>query len=166
MRRLGEEVGEHRQLDAGLAERRQHLLDVAEEQPVGADDEHALALEREAVGVEQVGGPVQGDDRLAGAGAALHDEDAGQLGADDLVLLALDGGDDVGEAAGAAGLEGGDEGAVAGDAPVRSSRRRRRAPMAAAASPKSSSSMPSSVRPRVAKWRRRARPMGSRPVAR
>ncbi len=117
-RRLGEQVGEHGQLDAGLAEGRQHLLDVAEEEPVGADDEHALALEREPVGVEEVGGAVQGDDGLAGARPALHDEDAGQLGPDDLVLLALDGGDDVGEAAGAAGLEGGDERAVAGDAPL------------------------------------------------
>ena len=77
---VGDEVGEHRQLDAGLAERRQHLLDVAEEQPVGPDDEHALALEREAVRVEQVGGAVQRDDGLAGARTALHDEHAGQLG--------------------------------------------------------------------------------------
>ena len=77
-RRRVDQVGEHRQLDAGLAERRQHLLDVAEEQPVGPDDEDALALEREPVGVEEVGGPVQGHDRLAGAGAALHHEHAGQ----------------------------------------------------------------------------------------
>ena len=103
---VGEQVGQHGQLDAGLAEGRQHLLDVAEEEAVGADDEHALALEREPVGVEEVGGPVEGDDGLAGAGPALHDEDAGQLGADDLVLLALDGGDDVGEATGAAWSRG------------------------------------------------------------
>src|SRR5690606_10625659 len=75
----------------------------------------ALALEREAVRVEQVGGPVEGDDRLAGAGAALHHEDARQLGADDLVLLRLDRADDVAELAGASGLEGGDERPVAGD---------------------------------------------------
>ena len=110
-----EEVGEHRQLDAGLAEARQHLLDVAEEQPVGADDEHALALEREAVRVEEVGGAVERDDGLAGAGAALHDEHAGQLGADDLVLLALDRGDDVGQPPGAGLLEGGDQRAAAAD---------------------------------------------------
>ena len=75
-----EEVGEHGQLDAGLAERRQHLLDVAEEQPVRADDEHALALEREPVRVEEVRGAVQRDDGLAGAGAALHDQHARELG--------------------------------------------------------------------------------------
>ena len=65
-----------RQHHAGLAERGEHLLDVAEEQPVGAEDEHALALEREAVRVEQVGRPVQGDDGLAGAGATADDHDA------------------------------------------------------------------------------------------
>ena len=110
-----EEVGEHRQLHAGLAEAREHLLDVAEEQPVGADHEHALALEREPVRVEEVGGAVERDDGLAGAGPALHDEHPGQLGADDLVLLALDRGDDVGEAAGASLLERGDERAPAAD---------------------------------------------------
>ena len=41
-----------------------------------------------------------------------------------------------------------------------------RQPRSRACSPKSSSSMPSSWRPRVAKWRRRARPMVWRPVAR
>ena len=103
--RSRQQVGQHDQLDAGLAERRQHLLDVAEEQPVRADDEHALALEREPVRVEQVGGAVQRHDGLAGARAALHDQDPGQLGPDDLVLLALDGGDDVAEPAGAGRLE-------------------------------------------------------------
>ena len=113
-----DEVGEHRELDAGLAERRQHLLDVGEEQPVGPDDQHALVLEREPVRVEEVGGPVQRHDGLAGAGAALHDEHAGQRGPDDLVLLALDGGDDVAQPAGAGGLERRDQRAVAADAVV------------------------------------------------
>ena len=135
-----DEVGQHGQLDAGLAERRQDLLDVAEEQPVGPDHQHALALEREAVRVEQVGGAVQGHDGLAGAGPALHDEHAGQRRPDDLVLLALDGGDDVAQPAGAGRLEGGDERAVA-------LRARRPRPGRSACSPNSSSSMPSSWRP-------------------
>ena len=113
-----EEVGQHRQLHPGLAEAGQHLLDVAEEQAVGADDEHALALEREAVRVEQVGGAVQRHDGLAGARTPLHDEHAGQVGPDDLVLLALDRGDDVGEAPGADLLERGDQGALAPDLPA------------------------------------------------
>ena len=74
---VGHEVGEHDLLDAGLAERRQHPLDVAEEHPVGADDEHALVLEREPVRVEEVRRAMQRHHGLAGAGPALHDEHAG-----------------------------------------------------------------------------------------
>ena len=48
---------------------------------------------------------MEGDDRLAGAGAALHDEHPGLRGPDDLVLLRLDGGDDVAQRAGAPALE-------------------------------------------------------------
>ena len=55
----------------------QHALDVAQEDPVRADDEHALVFEREAERVEEIGGPVEGDHGLARAGPALHDEHAG-----------------------------------------------------------------------------------------
>ena len=65
--RFGHEVGEDRELDTGLAERRQHLFDVAEEQPVGPDDEHALAFERKAMGVEQVRGAMERHHGLTGA---------------------------------------------------------------------------------------------------
>jgi hypothetical protein len=162
-----DEVGEHRQLDPGLAERGQHLLDVAEEEPVGADHEHALALEREPVGVEQVGGPVQRHHRLAGAGAALDDEHPGQRGPDDLVLLALDGGDDVAEAPGA-GLS-----SAAMSAP-RARRRELAAPVRPRRAEGSAARLAEQlvldaeqVRPRVAKWRRRTEPQrGCGPVAR
>ena len=83
------------QRHAALAQGRQDMFDVAQEQRVGPDDEHALALERETVGVEQIGGPVQRHRRLARPGAALHDEHPGEVGPDDLVLLPLDGRDDV-----------------------------------------------------------------------
>ena len=56
---------------------------------------------------------MQGDDRLAGSGATLHDEHTSLWRADDLVLLALDRGDDVAERAGSAALERSDQGAVA-----------------------------------------------------
>ena len=59
-------------------ERGQHLLDVAQEERVGADHQHSLALEREPVGVEEVGGAVQGHRRLARARTALDDQDAAQ----------------------------------------------------------------------------------------
>ena len=55
---------------------------------------------------------------LAGARAALHHQDAGLRAADDLVLLGLDGGDDVAELAGAAAFERGQQGAVAAQAVV------------------------------------------------
>ena len=56
---------------------------------------------------------MQRHDGLAGAGAALDHQHAGQRRPDDLVLLALDGGDDVAHAPGAGRLERGDERAVA-----------------------------------------------------
>ena len=49
----------------GLAERRQHPLDVAHEHAARADDEHAARLVPPPVGVEQVRRPVQRHDRLA-----------------------------------------------------------------------------------------------------
>ena len=108
-----EQVAEHGDLDAGFAERRQHLLDVGEEEPVGTDDQHTLTLEREAMRVEEIGGTVQRNDRLAGAGAALHEQHARHRGTDDLVLLALDGGDDVAESTGAARFDGRDQRSLA-----------------------------------------------------
>ena len=86
--------------------RGQHLLDVAQERLVRADEQHAAAGDALAVRVEQEGGAVQRDRGLAGARAALDDEHAGQRGADDAVLLGLDGGDDVAHAAGAVRVEG------------------------------------------------------------
>jgi len=107
--------GEH---DAGLAERGQHLADVAQERGVRADDEHAALLQLAAVGVEQVGGAVQRDGGLAGAGATLHDHHALLRGADDPVLLTLDGLHDVGHPAGAAGVQRGQQRRLAGEALV------------------------------------------------
>ena len=116
---VAEQVGQHRHLHTRLTERRENLLDVAEEQAVGPDHEDALAVEREPVGVEEVGSAVEGDDGLAGSRAALHDEHTGQRCADDLVLLGLDRADDVGEPAGAVLLERGDERTLAAELPAR-----------------------------------------------
>ena len=154
-----DEVGQHDQLDTGLAERRQHLLDVGEEQPVGADDQHALVGEREAVRVEEVGRPVQGHDGLAGAGAALDDDHAGQRGADDLVLLGLDGGDDVGEATAARRLQRRDQRALPIDAGAL-------AEVDGVLAEQLVLDAEQLASPVSAKCRRRARSIGSRPVAR
>ena len=100
----GEQLGDRAEHHVGLAQGRQDLADVAEEGGVRADDQHAAALERAAVGVEQVRRAVQRRDRLAGARAALHDQHALQGGADDPVLLGLDGSHHVAHPAGAAAV--------------------------------------------------------------
>ena len=89
-----DDLAERAQRDGGLAERGQHPLDVAHEDPAGADDQHAAALVAAAVGVEQERRAVQRDDRLAGAGAAGDRDDALAGRADRLVLLGLDRGHD------------------------------------------------------------------------
>ncbi len=91
--------------DLQLAQGRQDLLDVVQEGTVRPDDERARAGEPLAVGVQQVRDPVQADRRLAGAGAALYADGAGQPRADDLVLLGLDRRDDVAHGADARPLD-------------------------------------------------------------
>ena len=76
--------------------------------------QHAAAAQPLAVGVEQVRRPVQRDRGLAGARPALHDQRAGQVAADHLVLLGLDGRDDVAHPAGAVRADRGQQGALAG----------------------------------------------------
>ena len=98
-----------RQAHFVLAQRRQDLVDVAQEDRARTDEQHALRREALAVRVEEVGGAVQRDGGLAGAGTARDDEDPGDVGADGFVLLGLDGGDDVAHAAGAFLVEGGEQ---------------------------------------------------------
>ena len=112
------QTGHGRQGDPGLAQGGQDLLDVAEEERVGPDHQDTLALEGEPVGVEEVGGPVQSHRRLAGARPTLHHQHAGQRGPDDLVLLPLNGGDDVGHPARPGPVEGGQQGGGAADGQV------------------------------------------------
>ncbi len=107
-----EELAGRGEQHTGLTERGQHLADVAEERRVGPDDQHRAPGQLLAVGVEQIRGAVQGDDGLAGAGAALHDEDAAVRGADDPVLVGLDGLHDVVHPAGARGIQRGQQNGV------------------------------------------------------
>ena len=67
------------------------------------------AVEPLAEGVEQPGGAVQPDRRLAGARGPLHADADGDVAADDLVLLRLDRRDDVAHRAGARPLDLGGE---------------------------------------------------------
>ncbi len=115
-----EELRHRAEHHVGLPEGGQHLADVAEEGGVRADDQDAASLQRLAVRVQQVGGPVQRRDRLAGARAALHHHHAGDGGANHPVLFGLNGGDHIAHPAGAAGGNAGDQHRLARQAfPVR-----------------------------------------------
>ncbi len=106
------QFGAGRENGLALAERGQHMRNVVQEAGVGPQHQHApLGGLRE--GVEHIGGAVQRDHRLPGAGTALDHGDAAVLGADDRVLLGLEGGHRGAHPAGAAGLERGRERAVA-----------------------------------------------------
>ena len=110
---LGLEPTDRRELDVLLAERRQHLLDVAQEHGTRPDQQHALGGEAAAVRVEQVRGTVQRDRGLARARSSADHEDAGKVGPDRLVLLGLDRRDDVAHAPGAVAFERAEERAFA-----------------------------------------------------
>ena len=73
-----------------------------QERRAGANNQHAGTFQRAPVRVQQVGGAMERHGRLAGAGAALHHHGAIHVGADDAVLLGLNGGHDIGHLAGAA----------------------------------------------------------------
>ena len=109
----GHQVGGRGQVDGVLAQGGQDLLDVAQEDAAGADEQHPRPLQGEAERVEQVGGPVEGDRGLARPRAALDDHDPGQGRAHDLVLLPLDGGHDVGHPSRPRPLQGGQQGPLA-----------------------------------------------------
>lgn len=108
-----EQLGLGGQHDAGLTERGQHLADVAQEGRVGAHDQDRALGQHLPVLVQQERGPVQRDRGLSGAGPALDDEDPTVRGADDAVLLGLDGPHDVAHAAGAGGAQRGEQHGVA-----------------------------------------------------
>lgn len=104
-----EELGLGGEHDAGLAERGQHLADVAQEGRVGADDQDRALGEQLTVLVQQERRPVQRDRRLSGTGTTLDDEDATVRSADDAVLLGLDGPHDVAHASGTGGAQRGEQ---------------------------------------------------------
>ena len=107
---FGHQPGHGGQADPGLPERREYLLDVAQEERVGPDHQDSLSLQRKAVGVEQVGRPVQGHGRLPGTGPTLDHQDPRERGTDDLILFALNRADDVAHVPGAGLAEGREQG--------------------------------------------------------
>ncbi len=86
--------------DGALAERRQHVGDVVEECSVRTDHEDAVARQPSAVLEQEKRCSVERHGRLAGARAALDDQDLVDVGSDHDVLLALDRRDDLAHLAG------------------------------------------------------------------
>ena len=72
--RLGRNIADCRLHDSLFAQRGQDLCDVAQEGPTRAEDEHAVTTELRVV-VQQEGGPVEPDRRLARARATLHGQE-------------------------------------------------------------------------------------------
>ncbi len=107
------EVSHRHRYDAGFTQGRKNLLNVAQEQTRRPHQEDTRAFQALAVRIQQVGDAVQCDRSLAGAWAALDDQEAFVGGADDAVLLRLDGGDDVAHAAVARLAQGMHESALA-----------------------------------------------------
>ncbi len=70
------------------------------------------------MGVEEVCRPVEGHRGFAGARAPLHHQHPGQRGSDDLVLLTLDGRDDVGHPARSGPVQSGQQGRRSPDGEV------------------------------------------------
>ena len=93
---LGDEVPQRADLHALLAEAGQDVGHVRKVGLVRTDEQHAAAAVTEAgVGVEEVGGAVQRDDGLARTRTTVDDERAAGSGADDRVLVGLDGAEHV-----------------------------------------------------------------------
>lgn len=94
-----------------LAQRGQHAFGVRDQERGRRYDEDAARVTPPVL-VEEVRGAVQGDGRLAGAGAAGDLGDRGGGGADHQVLFGLDGGDDVPHGVAAGLAERSHQGAV------------------------------------------------------
>ena len=107
------QAGRRRELHVVLTERRQHLVDVPQEDRARPDEEDPLGRELPSVRVEQVRGAVERDRGLPGTRAAGDDQHPGERRPDGLVLLALDRGDDVAHPPGAGPFERSEQRALA-----------------------------------------------------
>ena len=108
-RNRGHQLGDGGLGDVEFAEGGQNVPDVGEEGEVRSDDDHAAPGHLLLVRVQQVGDAVQPDGRLPGARRALHAHGLAGVAAHDVVLVGLDGGDDVAHRPGSRPLDFRDE---------------------------------------------------------
>jgi hypothetical protein len=110
LRPFGDEVAEGAGLHALLSQAGQHVGDVRQVGLVRTDEQDPTSVVPEPrVGVEQVRGPVQCNDRLAGARPAVDDERSPRSRADDGVLVGLNGAEHVPHPWRPAAAQAGDE---------------------------------------------------------
>ena len=110
---LGDEVPQGTDLHALLAKAWEHVGDVGQVGLVRTDEQHAApAVTQARIGVQQVGGAVQGDNGLSGTRTAVDDESAAGSGADDGVLVRGDGAEHVAHPGRPAAAQAGDEGGL------------------------------------------------------
>lgn len=83
-----------------------------QESGIGSHHENAVAFQAFPLRVEQVGDAVQRHNGFAGSGTTLDHHDAGVVQPDDLVLLGLDGGDDIAHLLAARCVHRGEQGRV------------------------------------------------------
>lgn len=101
-----------------LTQRGEHLVDVMQERRAGADHQHSGTLQRATMRIQQVGRAMQRDRGLAGSRTALHHHRLVEVRTDDTVLLALDGGHDIGHFAGAFGVKRRKQSTLAGQCAI------------------------------------------------
>jgi hypothetical protein len=110
---LRDEIPQGARLHALLPEAGEDVGDVGQVGLVRTDEQHAAPLVTEAgVGVEEVGGAVQGDDGLAGTRTAVDDESAVGSRTDDGVLIGLDRAEHVRHPVRPVAAQAGDEGGL------------------------------------------------------
>jgi len=107
---LGDQIPQRAGCHTLLAEARQHIGDVVEIGLVRPDhqDSSAMAVQTR-IGVQQIGRPMQRDDRLARAGAALDNQGTFRIGPDDGILIGLDRAQHIAHLRRADGAQAGDE---------------------------------------------------------
>ncbi len=110
---LGDEIPQGAGLHALLAEAGQHVGDVSQVGLVRADEQHAApAVPQARIGVQQVGGAVQGHHGLPRPRAAVDDESAPGSRPDDGVLVGRDGAEHVAHLRRPVAAQAGDEGGL------------------------------------------------------
>jgi cysteine synthase A len=97
----GHKVGKHHLLHACFTERRKYLLDVSQEHSVRPDNKDTLIFKRESIGVQQIRSTVQSNNSFSSSWSTLHNQHAALRCANDLILLRLNGGNNVAELSGA-----------------------------------------------------------------